>query len=310
MTYILFYWTIRLFLILFVVFPLSAKSDLDSTLTAVCADIGAKCRNNQIVAVLGFSSAKREMSAYIVDSLVSNLTQAGNVRVVTRANLDKIEKELNFQMSGFVSDETALSICGKLGAQAIVFGSLDELDNRYRLQVKVLDVESAAYMLFKSYIVYRSSVTEQLLGRAAIYYKSALGFMAEANKNCVESIAPAGGISFDYSFVRRFSFGLKAVVSYDLYGKRVDENEVVTFEPLATLRAYVASPSGEPGAGLFLEGQGGATILFVNDEVRSVGNAGVSLGYRTAIGNAYIEPYLRGGYPYLFGAGLSLGVRF
>lgn len=297
-------------LLFFATVPVFAKADLNDTLSAVADGIAAKCAQNGIVAVLGFASPAADMSAYLGDNLTSILTQSGSVRVVTRQNMDKIEKELDFQMSGVVSDATALSICERIGAQVIVFGELKELSNSYQLQVKVLDVESAAYMLFKTYPVMRSSLTEQLLGRAAIWYKSAIGIAAEVNKNCVELASPAGGLSFDYSFARRVSAGLRAFVSYDVQSARVDENAIVTFEPLATLRVYVASPTGEPAAGMFLEAQCGSAILFVNDETRSSVSAGGAVGFRAVKGNGYIEPFLRGGYPYLFGAGIQAGVRF
>ena len=118
----------------------------------------------------------------------------------------------------------------------------------------MLDVESGSYALFKKYEISRSSKTEQLLHHAATIYKSSLGFIAEANKNSVSGIAPAAGISFDYSLTRRFSLGVKALVSYDSFE---DENSVYTIEQLGFARWYAVSPTGEPCAGLFVEAQGG-----------------------------------------------------
>jgi hypothetical protein len=194
-----------------------------------------------------------------------------------------------------------------LGAQSIVFGQLKELNNKYILQVKIIDVESAAYLLFKSYQIDKSSKSEQLLGRAAIYNKAALGFGLDVNKNSLASIGLGGGLLFDYALFRNFAIGLKILVSGDFFEK---QNEIFTIEPLFSTRFYVVSPSGESVTGLFIEGDIGASLIFANSNLNYSLNAGIELGFRQGIDYFYFEPFIRGGYPYLFGAGVSCGVRF
>ena len=290
-------------------FSLSAHSQqkIDETLSAVTKDIGGRTIPRQIVAVLDFASETQEMSEYIRDQIISFIFENTSLQVVTRQHMDKVNRELDYQYSGEVSDETALSICQRLGAQAIVFGQLTELNNRYVLQVKMLAVETGSYALFKKYEIQRSSKTEQLLKHSSTIYKSSLGFILEGNKNCISGIAPAGGISFDYSASRKVSLGAEVLVSYDA---SVKDNTIYSVEPLAFLRGYLVSPTGEPSAGLFVEGQGGAEIVLLNDEIKTSVSAGAALGFRMVYGSFYLEPYLRGGYPYMFGAGLGAGFRF
>ena len=69
--------------------------------------------------------------------------------------------------------------------------------------------------------------------------------------------------------IRRLSLGVKALVSFDALEK---DNTIYTIEPLGFLRWYVTSPTGEPSAGLFVEGQGGAEVVLVNDEIKMVGS--------------------------------------
>lgn len=295
----------------FFIFPCFAKNDIDTTLSQIAIDICSVSPENEIIAVLDFSAETKKFGNYVSSTLTSNLMQSGKVRVVTRQHMDKIEKELDFQMSGYVSDSTAFSLCERVGAQAIVFGQIEELDNNYVLQIKMLDVETAAYMLFNTYNISRSSKTEQLLGRASSYHKTSFGLIAEANKNCIEMIAPAGGVSFDYSFARRFSLGIKTLISYDTVESRKDDkNSIITVETLGLMRFYVVSPTGEPSSGLFLEGHAGASIFSVNDKIRKVPCLGGEIGFRVPYKNVYVEPYLRGGYPYMIGAGLNFGLRF
>lgn len=293
--------------VLFYSFSCFAKQDLDSTLINISNDIIFPLEKGSIICVLNFDSPSSEMSAYIQDELTSLVASSGRLKIVTRAHMDKVEKELNYQLTGYVSDETALDICQRLGAQSIVFGQLKELNNKYNLQVKIIDVESAAYLLFKSYQIDKSSKSEQLLGRAAIYNKAALGFGLDVNKNSLESIGLGGGLLFDYALFRNFAIGLKILVSGDFFEK---QNEIFTIEPLFSTRFYVVSPSGESVTGLFIQGDIGASLIFANSNLNYSLNAGIELGFRQGIDYFYFEPFIRGGYPYLFGVGVSCGVRF
>ena len=284
-----------------------AAENLDSVLSAAGADMVAPLEKGAILCILAFSAPTQDMSEYIQTQLTSKATETGVVKVVTRTHMDKVNRELDFQMTGLVSDETALSICQRLGATAIVFGQMKELDNKYTLELRMLDVETGAYILLRTYTVPRSSKAEQLLGRAAIYRKTALGVRVECNKNSLESIALGGGITFDYSFTRRLSGGIKVLASYDVANA---DAAVTTLEPLATVRLYAVSPSGEPSTGLYIEGQCGASIIFVDSQLHYAFDAGAAIGFRFGLDHFYIEPEIRGGYPYLFGAGVNLGVRF
>ncbi len=295
------------FFALVAVAPSFARQSLDESLLTASTDIVSRCVHREIIAILDFSSEEKEMGRYIQECLLEHISQNSDVRIVTRKHMDKVNAELDYQMSGAVSDETALSICERLGAQKIVFGSFSELENAYVLQVRVLEVETGAYALLKKYDVSRSAKTEQLLHRASKIYKSSIGFMLEANKHSISHIAPAVGISFDYSLSRRVSLGVKSMASYDVVEK---ENTVFAIEPLAFLRWYAVSPSGEPGAGLFVEGQGGGDFLLVNSALRVVPSAGGVVGFRFVHGSLCVEPYVRGGYPYIFGAGVTAGFRF
>lgn len=292
---------------LLICFQCFAKQNIDEVLSNISQDIVRRCAPKEIIAILDFTTQTEEMSAYINSQLISTISETSSLRIVTRQHMDKIEKELKFQSSGLVSDSTALSIGERLGAHEIIFGSLEELDNQYLLQIRMLDVSQGAYSLFKTYEISRSAKTEQLLHHAATIYKSSIGLLVEMNKNSISNVSPAAGISFDYSILRRLSLGAKVIVSYDVFEKN---NSILTIEPLGLIRWYVVSPSGEPSAGLFIEGECGPEVLFVNSKIKTNISGGLSLGFRFTYNNFYFEPSLRGGYPYLFGAGINGGFRF
>lgn len=153
-----------------------AQEKIDSIMLKVADDISSRCNSKTILCILDFNSPSQDLSEYIQTELTSHVTENG-MKVVTRSNMDKVDNELNYQLSGFISDETALSICKRLGANAIVFGQIKELDNKYNLQVRLLDVESASYILFKTYVFSRSSKSEQLLDVRQIIIRCLLGFL-------------------------------------------------------------------------------------------------------------------------------------
>jgi len=79
----------------------------------------------------------------VIDELSIHLANGGKLVVVDRRELDIIQQEEQFQMSGEVSDESALSIGKKLGAQLVVSGSLTSMGSAYRFRIRVLNVETA-----------------------------------------------------------------------------------------------------------------------------------------------------------------------
>jgi TolB-like protein len=96
------------------------------------------------IVVLNFQSDYLDLSNYLIDETIALLVNLGNMTVVDRQNLETIRQEMDFQLSGEVSDESAQSIGRKLGAQIIVSGSIAPLGDLYRLRVRAIEVETAA----------------------------------------------------------------------------------------------------------------------------------------------------------------------
>jgi TolB-like protein len=116
---------------------------LDEAIQEAAQNIENTVQAGQKIAVLNFTSPTEQFSAYVIDELSIQLANGRKVVVVDRRELDLIRQEERFQLSGEVSDESALSIGKKLGAQFIVSGSLNAMGNAYRFRVRVLNVENA-----------------------------------------------------------------------------------------------------------------------------------------------------------------------
>jgi hypothetical protein len=99
--------------------------------------------DNSRIAVISVSSNNRDLSALVVDELEFNLVSAQRFTIVDRQTLNAIRSEQNFQMSGDVSDESAVSIGKLLGANIVITGSIIGTDTNQRLSLKALNVQTA-----------------------------------------------------------------------------------------------------------------------------------------------------------------------
>jgi len=95
------------------------------------------------VAVLSVSTD--EDARFIIDELEFRLEELGaGFHLVTRgAELDQIRREQNFQISGDVSDDSAVSIGHMLGATIVITGSTSRSGNINYLTLRAIDVTTA-----------------------------------------------------------------------------------------------------------------------------------------------------------------------
>jgi hypothetical protein len=95
-----------------------------------------------IVAVLGIASSDTETAVFIMDELEYRLVEAKRFTIVDRKFLDAIRYEQNFQASGEVADESAVSIGKLAGANIVIIGDISGSGSSRRLNVKALDVQT------------------------------------------------------------------------------------------------------------------------------------------------------------------------
>jgi TolB-like protein len=98
---------------------------------------------NASIAVLSVSSGDRDMAAFAVDELEFQLVNSRRFQVVDRKTLDTIRSEQNFQLSGDVDDNSAVSIGKMLGATIVVTGAISGTGATQRLTIKALNVQTA-----------------------------------------------------------------------------------------------------------------------------------------------------------------------
>jgi tetratricopeptide (TPR) repeat protein len=141
-----FFWI--LFLIIFcscVSTPKTESADsfsLDEAIEQSAIKLIEELPNGTRVAIVAFSSEHDNLSNYIMDEITGALVD-GRLEVADRRNLSYVYQELNFQMSGDVSDETAVSIGKFLGARYVITGQFIKAGDRFRYRLSGINVETA-----------------------------------------------------------------------------------------------------------------------------------------------------------------------
>jgi tetratricopeptide (TPR) repeat protein len=111
---------------------------IEQSAEKICADLPAKSR----VAIVAWVSPSAGLSDYIMEELTGALVDR-RMEVADRQNLNYVYRELDLQMSGDVSDESARSIGKFLGADLVITGQLTEMGGPYRYRANAVSVENA-----------------------------------------------------------------------------------------------------------------------------------------------------------------------
>jgi len=105
--------------------------------------------NGSKIAIVSISPDSSE-SAFILEELMIKFVNSRKFVVVDRHTLDTIRQEQRFQLTGEVSDESAISIGQFLGADVVITGNITGSDNQRRLRLKALDVKTAQILAMSS----------------------------------------------------------------------------------------------------------------------------------------------------------------
>ena len=125
--------------------------------------------------------------------------------------------------------------------------------------------------------------------------------VAEANFYTKDKVGAGGGLALSYG--DGIAFGVKGLYFMDF-------DKLTTLEILTTIRFYILDFNGNRG--LFAEIDGGPAFFFEDGEdMKGMISGGLCVGWRFLFKkHLYVEPFVRGGYPFVAGAGVSGGFRF
>ena len=116
------------------------------------------------IAVLSVSSDSWVLSEYIINGLSSYFVNRGYFTVVDRSTLDLVQQEINFHLSGAVSDETAQAIGRIIGTETMIAGSVLPLGNEFILVLRAVSVETGVIQGMHSQNIEIDSRVAALMG--------------------------------------------------------------------------------------------------------------------------------------------------
>jgi hypothetical protein len=149
------------------------------------------------------------------------------------------------------------------------------------------------FLLILLFLIFTISGLSALSGEFA-------GLGVEGNANTREGAAIGGNLSLGVNLNDQFSLGIKTVFSYDT-------SAVSTLEPAAFFRYYLPLKIN----GLFAQAELGASFFFEDGNNYPAFQGGLAFGWHyNLFKNWYIEPYVRLGYPFVWGAGFLAGFHF
>jgi TolB-like protein len=97
------------------------------------------------IAILDFSNIngkKSVLGRYLAEQTSNNLFRNSDLKFVERAQINKAIEEMNFGMSGFVSDASAVQIGHLVGASAVVVGTLTKVGNKISISLKIIETKT------------------------------------------------------------------------------------------------------------------------------------------------------------------------
>ncbi|MDR0706426.1 MAG: DUF4384 domain-containing protein, partial [Treponema sp.] len=117
---------------------------LDAAIEDAALWLAARLPDGVKTAIVAFDAETAALSDYVFGELWNRFEETGRFVMVDRRNLDRVRAEMDYQMSGEVSDDSARSIGRQYGAEIIVYGRMARMGDEYRMTVYATNVEKAA----------------------------------------------------------------------------------------------------------------------------------------------------------------------
>lgn len=115
---------------------------IEGSLVRAAEKIMEKVSSNSRLAIVYVTAKDPEIAEFIAGELEFIMVEEG-MTLIDRSQLDRIRREQNFQLSGEVDDEHAVSIGKIAGANVILTGAVTGTGEIRRLRLRALDTQSA-----------------------------------------------------------------------------------------------------------------------------------------------------------------------
>jgi hypothetical protein len=127
----------------------NTDTTIENSLLRAAEKIIVKIPGGTRMAIVYVTAKDAEIAEYIANELEYIMLEQ-NLTLIDRSNLDSIRKEQNFQLSGEVDDNHAVSIGKMAGAEVIIIGAITGSGDIRRLRLRALDTQSAQVVVAAS----------------------------------------------------------------------------------------------------------------------------------------------------------------
>ena len=139
----------------------------DNAISDFAADFISRFPSNRSIAVIAFETDNRPLMIHFIDTMVERLLKGNpNADVFERQRIENLQKELDFSLTGLVSDKTAHRIGHFTGADKVIYGTLKKTGsgNTHRMTVSAAITEAGQILLQELYDLRHDSLLADLLG--------------------------------------------------------------------------------------------------------------------------------------------------
>jgi TolB-like protein len=146
------------------------RQTLDSALDDLVDQIVLSLSQNQKskIAVIEFSDIQgniTNLGKYLAEELTTRLYLTGNFEVVERQLLNKVIEEQQLGLTGYIDDNTAVSLGQILGIDAIASGSITDLGKNVKVNARLISAESGKVFSVASVKIPKDETICMLLGQ-------------------------------------------------------------------------------------------------------------------------------------------------
>jgi len=120
------------------------QKSLDEAITGAVNAIEGVLKGGTEIAFAEFEATPVKLASYLEKELRHKIDTNGKLAFQVRnEELTRLIDELNFQKSGYVSDDSFVGIGKMIGVKSMIFGSFDDLGSFYQYRVRVVNVKTS-----------------------------------------------------------------------------------------------------------------------------------------------------------------------
>jgi TolB-like protein len=212
----------KLLYLLFVIVSSPCFSlDIDGAISRSANYIIEVSPNEVKLAVINIESNSDNLSDYIFNELPNYLlNNKKNLVMVDRSQLNELQKEINFQLSGEVPDDQVIKLGQRIGAQFVITGIITNFDKSLKLNIKVMNVQSSELIGSRSYEFVKDNKVNSLIRGSDINMntpserKKIQSEQSRIGNNFVKHLYFAYDYSWDSPFGTMFAFNRDSIGFY------------------------------------------------------------------------------------------------